>query len=334
MSHIAPNRREILKSLVGATAALMVGSYSSAQSVPSTRPASDRLGELLPLRKLGKTGAMVTMLGLGGSHVGRPSEAEAQKMIETALAGGVRFFDTAFKYQGGGSETRYGKLLTPKYRDVAFLMTKCDTRDPADARRQLDESLKRLNTDYLDLWQMHENTSVADVNQRIDNKVIDVFIEAKEKGKVKHIGFTGHTTPASHVQMLERVGKEKSDSLETCQMPINVADPSFNSFVLGVLPKLVDRGYGVLAMKTLAGGGLVGRGRTRIVPDLISITEALHFVWSLPVSCLISGPDSAAQYQQTINIAKSFKALDDKQRNDLVAKVATAAGRSVESYKA
>lgn len=328
------NRREILRTLVAATAGLMIGSSTSAQTLPSTRPAGDRFGELLPLRKLGKTGAMVTMLGLGGSHVGRPSEAEAQKMIETAIAGGVRFFDTAFKYQAGGSETRYGKFLTPKYRDVAFLMTKCDTRDPADARRQLDQSLKRLNTDYLDLWQMHENTSVADVNQRIDNKVLDVFMDAKAKGKVKHIGFTGHTTPASHVQMLERVGKEKSDVLETCQMPINVADPSFNSFVLGVLPKLVDRGYGVLAMKTLTGGGLVGRGRTRIVPDLVSITEALHFVWSLPVSCLISGPDSAAQYQQTIDIAKSFKPLDDKQRNDLVAKVAAAAGRAVESYKA
>jgi aryl-alcohol dehydrogenase-like predicted oxidoreductase len=331
------NRREALKALFGMTAALLVppGFVLDAQTIaPTSQPTRDRLGELLPLRRLGKTGAMVTMLGLGGSHVGRPSEAEAQKMIETALAGGVRFFDTAYKYQNGGSETRYGKFLTPKYRDVAFLMTKCDTRDPADARKQLDESLKRLNTDYLDLWQMHENTSVDDVNQRINNKVLDVFVEAKEKGKVKHIGFTGHTTPDTHVLMLDRVGKEKGDVLETCQMPINVADPSYSSFVLRVLPRLVERGYGVLAMKTLAGGGFGGRqGAPKVVPDLVSVADALHFVWSLPVSTLISGPNSAAQYEETIAIAKSFKLMDEQRRNQLIAKISAVAGKGVEYYK-
>jgi aryl-alcohol dehydrogenase-like predicted oxidoreductase len=329
------NRREILKSLVGMTAALMVPGAVLGQTTAPAGPARDRLGELLPQRKLGKTGAMVTMLGLGGSHVGRPSEAEAEKMIETAIAGGVRFFDTAVVYQNGGSEERYGKFLTPKYRDIIFLMTKSRTQEPAKTKKDLDDSLRRMKTDYIDLWQMHENTSVDDVNMRLDNGVLEVLLDAKAKGKVKHIGFTGHTTPDAHLRMIERVKAEKKSVLETCQMPINVADPSYNSFILQVLPKLVEEGYGVLAMKTLSGGAITGgRGGTGgIVPSKVTLADALHFVWSLPVSCLISGPNSAAQYQETINIAKSFKMLDEKRRQEIIAAAAPMAGKGVENYK-
>jgi aryl-alcohol dehydrogenase-like predicted oxidoreductase len=332
------NRREILKSLFGMTAALMLPEMSAGQQAPATSPATvrDRYGELLPQRRLGKTGAMVTMLGLGGSHVGRPSEAEAQKIIETAIAGGVRFFDCAVVYQNGGAETRYGQFLTPKYRDVIFLMTKSQTQKPEDTRKDLEDSLRRLKTDYLDLWQMHDHRSIEDVDARIDNGVIEVLLDAKAKGRVKHIGFTGHWQASVHMHMLDRLARDKKDVLETCQMPINLADPSFNSFVLKVLPEVVRRGYGVLAMKTLAGGGFGGRGSNpRIVPGVVTAADALQFAWSLPISCLISGPDSAVQYQETIDIARSFKALDEQRRMELIAKVAPLVkNNNIEYYKA
>jgi predicted aldo/keto reductase-like oxidoreductase len=345
------NRRDVLKSLAAMTAALMVpvgraaaqatqpaagpGSKTTmADGAATTQPATrDRYGDLLPQRKLGRTGAMVTMLGIGGSHVGRiRDEAAAQKLIETAIEGGVRFFDSAVVYQNGGSESRLGRLLTPKYRDVAFLMTKTQAATAAEARKQLDDSLKRLNTDYLDLWQMHEYMSAEMVDTRLKGGVLEVFLEAQQKGKVRYIGFTGHATPQSHLRMLEHM-KEKGDPLQTCQMPINVADPSFNSFILQVLPALVQRGYGVCAMKTLAGSGFTNRGAVRVVPNLISVEECLQFVWSLPVSTLISGPDNAEQFAQTISYAKRFKALDDEARKGLIAKVAGVAGRGVEYYK-
>lgn len=339
------NRRDLLKSVLALTAGLMAPATARAAegtaaapgalaSVPATQPAHDKFGDLLPQRKLGRTGAWVTMLGIGGSHIGRMSEDEAQKTIETAIAGGVRFFDTAVVYQNGGSESRLGRLLTPKYRDVVFLMTKTRAPDAATARKHLDESLARLKTDYLDLWQMHEYLTVDDVNTRLDQKALDVFIEAKEKGKVKHIGFTGHVTPDTHLRMLERM-KPLNDPLETCQMPINVADPSYSSFILKVLPELVKRGYGVCAMKTLAGGGFGGRNaKGPIVPDRLSVADALHFVWSLPVSVLISGPDNAAQFKNTLEIARSYSGMTDDQRNALIQKIADSAGRGTEYYKA
>jgi uncharacterized protein len=337
------NRREMLKTLLAATAAISAPAALFGQGQPTTQPiARDRYGDLLPQRKLGKTGAWVTMLGLGGSHVGRPSEAEAQKMVETAIAGGVRFFDTAVVYQNGGSEERLGKFLTPKYRDVVFLMTKSMAEDAAAARKDLDDSLRRLKTDYIDLWQMHDHPSAANVDKRIDGGVIEAFMDAKAKGKVKHIGFTGHVTPDAHLRMIDRVAKEKGDVLETCQMPINLADPTYSSFILRVLPALLEHGHGVLAMKTLAGGGFVGLRGSRgplsnakqVVPDRVSVADALHFVWSLPVSCLISGPDTAEQFNQTIALARSYSGMTEDRRKELIAKVADAAGTAVEYYKA
>lgn len=263
-------------------------------------------------------------------------------MIEASIAGGVRFFDSAAVYQAGDSETRFGKFLTPKYRDVSFLMTKTMAEDAATARKELDDSLRRLQTDYIDLWQMHDHPSADNVNKRIDGGVVDVFMDAKAKGKVKHIGFTGHVTPDAHLRMIDRVSREKNNCLETCQMPINVADPNYNSFILKVIPKLLENGYGVLAMKTLAGSGFVGLrgtqgplpGGRRVVPDRMTVADALHFVWSLPVSCLISGPDSAEQFTQTIGIARAFSGMNEDRRKELIAKVADISGNGLEYYKA
>jgi len=338
-----PNRREVLKSLLGLTAALMTpelfGAVASAVPPAAPAPARDRFGELLPQRQLGRKGPMVTMLGLGGAHVGfMSSDATAQKTIETAIAGGIRYFETASNYSGGRSEERYGQFLTPKYRDAIFLATKTQSSDASRARRELDMSLRRMKTDYIDLWHMHSLHDREDVDRRIDAGVLDVFLEARQKGKVRHLGFTGHVTPDSHLHMLAR-GVEKGDPFTACQMPINVLDPSYHSFILNYVPKALAAGVGVLAMKTLSNGGffqrqggLLGSG-TKLIPDRLSVAEALYFVWSLPVSVLVSGADNPAMIQEKIDLARSFQGMDEQRRQALVRKVADLAGTTIETYK-
>ena len=314
-------RRNFLESLAGLTSGLLLSGSEVLSSV------SDRWGELLPQRKLGKTGESVTMLGAGGAHIGRMDERNAQATIEAAIEGGVRFFDTAESYRDGRSERYYGRFLVPKYRDEVFLMTKTTARDAETARQHLHGSLKRLDTDYLDLWQMHSVQSPQDVDRRIENGVLDVIEEAKVSGKVRHIGFTGHRLPEGHQRVLER-----TDVFETCQMPMNVTDPNYRSFIKGVLPTLVERDYGVLAMKTLADGGFF-EGGSSVVPDYVSIREALHFVWSLPVSVLITGAENVEQMEEKIGLARSFERMSEEQRKALVRKVADLENAEFEWYK-
>ena len=326
-------RRSVLKWLGGFTAGILLSTQTNAEAKDSQ---SDRLGKLLPLRTLGRTGEAVTMLGVGGAHIGGMSERDAQEAIEIALQGGVRFFDTAESYQSGGSETRYGKLLTPKYRDVIYLMTKTQARNAEDARRHLEESLSRLNTDYLDLWQVHSVNTPEDVENRIANGVFEVAAEAKASGKVRHLGFTGHYQPNTMLKVMEA-----SDLFDTCQMPVNLADPNYSSFIKQVMPKLMEQNIGVLAMKTLANGGFFGgssHGRhgdnPKIVPNRVSIAEAINFAWSLPISVLITGANNPQQMQEKIELANSFTLMDEAQRQALIDKVADLAGTTVEFYKA
>lgn len=323
------DRRRFLESLAGLTAGILA----------ARRPGGadrDRLGPLLPQRLLGRTGEAVTMLGVGGWHIGRMSERDAQATIEAALAGGVRFFDSAESYQGGGSERYLGRLLTPEYRDVVFLMTKTTARDAATARAHLEGSLRRLRTDSLDLWQVHSITGPEDVDGRIEAGVLEVVQKAQASGKVRYVGFTGHTRPSAHLRMLER-----TDLFETCQMPVNLADPSYESFIEQVMPVLVERKVGILAMKTLSNGGFFGGSRhgehgpnPRLVPHRVSIREALHFAWSLPISVLITGPDDVAQMEEKIGLARSFEGMGEAERQQLIERVADLAGPRVEFYKA
>ena len=326
-------RRSVLKWLGGFTAGILLSTQANAEDKTAK---SDRLGKLLPLRTLGRTGEAVTMLGVGGAHIGGMSERDAQEAIEIALQGGVRFFDTAESYQSGGSETRYGKLLTPKYRDVIYLMTKTQARNAEDARRHLEESLSRLNTDYLDLWQVHSVNTPEDVENRIANGVFEVAAEAKASGKVRHLGFTGHYQPNTMLKVMEA-----SDLFDTCQMPVNLADPNYSSFIKQVMPKLMEQNIGVLAMKTLANGGFFGgssHGRhgdnPKIVPNRVSIAQAINFAWSLPISVLITGANNPRQMQEKIELANSFTLMDEAQRQALIDKVADLAGTTVEFYKA
>lgn len=333
-------RRSLLKWLAGLTTGLILTSQTNVKgqqkSDLTNHTLTDRWGKLLPLRTLGQTGEAVTMLGVGGAHLGGLSERDAQETIEIALQGGVRFFDTARMYQSGGSETMMGKLLTPKYRDDIYLMSKTTAQNAEDARRDLEDSLRALNTDHLDLWQVHSVNSPDDVSDRISNGVWSVMAEAKASGKVRHIGFTGHSQPAAHLQVLA-----ESDIFDTCQMPINLADPSYSSFIKQVMPQLVERKIGVIAMKSLANGGFFGgsaHGQSgsnpKIVPNLVSIAEAVHFAWSMPISVLVTGFNNPQQMQEKVALANSFVAMNESQRQNLIDKVAGLAGRTVEFYKA
>lgn len=336
------NRRAFLQSLAAVTTGLAwqrraAGDPTAATAAP--QPAErDKLGELLPTRLFGRTGKRITMLGLGGWHMGAMNESDAQRCIEIALEGGVRFFDSAESYHERLSQQRIGMFLH-KHRESLWLMTKTNSPDPKVAQRHLDEALLDMRTDYLDLWQIHAVGSVDDVNGRVANGVLDVFLKAKAEGKVKHIGFTGHTTPGAHRRMLE-IDDERGGVLETCQMPVNVADPSYESFVTNVMPELVKRNFGVLAMKSLGGGTFMGRpfGRKKLkgtaVPDRVSLRDALHFALSMPVSSLISGPDTPEQFAETIRIVREFHGMDEAYRKTLVDKVADLAGNNLEWYKA
>ena len=210
------------------------------------------MGKFYPKGKLGKTGEYVTMLGTGGYHIGWTTERDAQEVIEAALEGGVRFFDTAESYSDGRSEERYGKYLTPKYRDLIFLMTKSTGQDAKTVQEHLEGSLRRLKVDHVDLYQVHSIRTPEDVDNRIANGVLDVLQKAKQDGKIRHIGFTGHQNPYAHAHMLERT--KDSDIFDAVLMPVNVLDPSYFSFTENVLPKALDREPGVLAIKSLADG--------------------------------------------------------------------------------
>ena len=328
------DRRAFLKSLAGLTTGILLSSGSTEGGAEEA--ASDRLGPLLPTRRLGRTGEAVTMLTVGGWHIGDMQEAEAQKTIEIALEGGVRFFDTAETYQNGGSESRLGKLLVPKYRDDVFLMTKTTARNANEAWTHLESSLTRLNTDRLDLWQVHAVRNPADVDERIENGVFDVMLEAKESGKTRYIGFTGHSSPAAHQRVLEQ-----TDIFDACQLAMNLTDINYESFIEKVVPTLIERNIGVIGMKSLANGGFFGgrqHGRhgtnPKVVPDRVSVSEAVRFVFALPVSTLVTGPDNPEQMQEKIDIAKNFIGMEDDERQRLIEKVEDMAGTTVEFYKA
>ncbi len=332
-------RREFLKSLAILSSSVIVSDNLLAGQY-ITGP-SDKFGEVLPYRILGNTGEKVTMLGLGGFHVGWTTEKDAQEVVEKAMEGGIRFFDTAESYDNGGSETRYGKYLVPKYRDQVFIMTKSAARDAKTAKEHLEGSLKRMNCDVIDLWQIHSIRTPEDVDNRLEKEVLEVFQKAKEEGKVRHIGFTGHQNPFAHKQMLDST--KQNNPFTTVQMPVNVIDPHWHSFMQNVFQEAIDRNLGILAMKTLSDGRFfkekVRLGDVQyttenpLIPNALSIKEALYYVWSLPVSVLITGAENKDLLTEKIDLARNFTKLTEKERIELVERVAEYDGNKVEYYK-
>jgi len=328
------DRRMFLKSLAGVTAGLTLAGTTQAQTKER-----DRLGDVLPKRKLGRTKEYVTMLGTGGYHVGWTTERDAQEVIEAAMEGGVRFFDTAESYAEGTSETRYGKYLTPKYRDLIFLTSKSTGKDAKTVREHLEASLKRLKTDHIDLYQVHSVTTPEDVDSRIQLGVLDVLLKAKEEGKIRYLGFTGHQNPFAHARMLEKT--RESDIFDSVLMPVNVLDQTYFSFTQNIMQKALDRNLGICAIKSLADGRFFAKKEQAnwtsddpVIPNHLSIKEAMHFVWSLPVTVLISGNENATFMREKIDLARTFSKLTEEQKLTLIERVKNIAlTGKVEYYK-
>lgn len=328
------DRRMFIKSLAGVTAGLTLAGTTQAQTKEH-----DRIGDVLPKRKLGRTKEYVTMLGTGGFHVGWTTERDAQEVVEAAMEGGVRFFDTAESYADGTSETRYGKYLTPKYRDLIFLTSKSTGKNAKTVREHLEGSLKRLKTDHIDLYQVHSIETPEDVDSRIQLGVLDVLLKAKEEGKIRYLGFTGHQNPFAHARMLEKT--TESDLFDSVLMPVNVLDQTYFSFTQNIMQKALDRNLGICAIKSLADGRFFARKEQAnwtsddpVIPNHLSIKEAMHFVWSLPVTVLISGNENATFMREKINLARTFSTLTETQKSALIDKVKDIAlTGKVEYYK-
>lgn len=276
----------------------------------------------MPMRTLGRTGVKTSIVGLGGWHLGfkHIDEELSVRMIRTAIDNGINFMDNCWDYNEGASEERMGKALRDGYRERAFLMTKIDGRTKKDAAKQLDESLKRLQTDHIDLVQHHEVLRFEDPHRIFDEDGANAaLIEAREAGKISYIGFTGHKDPRIHLYMLE-VAKEFGFEFDTVQMPLNVMDAHYRSFEKLVLPELVNDNIGVLGMKALANG-------TILESKTVSAIECLHYAMNLPTSVVITGCESMKNLEQALTAARTFKPLTDEQVNDILGRTAKAAAR-------
>jgi len=300
------NRREF----IGMTAAslLVAGKLSG----------DTKLTNGIPYRTLGRTGEKVSLIGLGGYHLGSQSDPEESiRIIRTGIDAGINFLDNCWDYNGGESELRMGKALRDGYRQKAFLMTKIDGRNKAAATAQLNESLRRLQTDRIDLLQFHEVIRDSDPDRVFAEGAMEVVQEAQKAGKVRFIGFTGHKSPDIHLKMLATASKH-GFRFDAVQMPLNVMDAHFNSFEKKVLPILTKEGVGVLGMKSM-GDKVILRSKTA------TAIECLQYAMNLPTSVVITGCDSVAILQQALNAARSFQPMDSSQVAALLAKTAKAA---------
>ena len=314
---ISFTRREFVKLTMSAGVA-----FGAAPSVWS----ADSKGDI-PYRALGRTGEKVSMVGLGGYHVGTPPQEEGIRLIRSALDRGVNFMDNCWDYLDGESEVRMGKALKDGYRAKAFLMSKIDGQTKSAAARQIDESLKRLQTDHVDLMQFHEVIRPTDPDRIFGSGgSVEAMLEAKKAGKVRFIGFTGHKDPDIHLKMLQ-TAKDHQFRFDAVQMPLNVMDAHFRSFEKKVLPVLVKEEIGVLGMKSMAAGNIL-QSRT------VSAIECLHYAMNLPTSVVITGIDSMRVLDQAIEAARTFKPMSKDEVTALLSRTAkVAASGRFEPFK-
>lgn len=290
-------------------------------------PAQARSGEMI-YRSLGRTGERVSVLGLGGHHIGRiQDEQESIKLIRNAIDRGINFMDNSWDYHNGGSEMRMGKALQNGYRQKVFLMTKIDGRTKKAAMDQIDESLKRLQVDYVDFMQHHEVIRMEDPDRIFaSGGANEAMLEAKKAGKIRYIGFTGHKDPLVHLRMLQ-VAAENQFRFDAVQMPLNAMDAHFRSFERQVLPVLVKEQIGVLGMKSMGDPYLL---RSKTITPL----ECLQYTMNLPISTLITGIESMRILDQAFEAVSTFKPLNQAQVTALLDRTRTAAAKGeYELYK-
>jgi len=279
-------------------------------------------------RNLGRTGEKVSMMGLGGYHIGnQKDEQESIRIIRTAIDNGVNFLDNCWDYNGGESEVRMGKALRDGYRQRAFLMTKIDGRTRSSATQQLEESLRRLQTDHIDLLQFHEIIRMEDPERVFAAGAgMEAVVEAQKAGKVRYIGFTGHKSPDMHLKMLDTADAHQFH-FDAVQMPLNVMDAHFNSFGKKVLPVLVKKEIGVLGMKPM-GSGMILRS------NVVQPVECLHYAMNLPTSVVITGCDSLEILESSLQAARTFRPMSVTEVAGLLAKtMESARDGKYEGYK-
>ena len=273
----------------------------------------------IPYRPLGRTRERVSLVGLGGYHLGKQADPqESIRIIRKGLDDGINFLDNCWDYNGGESEIRMGNALRDGYRQKAFLMSKIDGRTKAAAMSQINESLRRLQTDRIDLLQFHEVIRDTDPGRIFaDGGALEAVLEAQKAGKIRYIGFTGHKSPEIHLKMLDTAAKH-GFTFDAVQMPLNVMDAHFDSFERRVLPILLKNDIGVLGMKPM-GDHFILESKTA------SAVDCLHYAMNLPTSVVITGCDSFPILQQALDAARGFRPLDSSQVAALLAKTAKAA---------
>ena len=278
------------------------------------------MASTIPTRPLGRTGVQVSAIGVGGWHLSLPhvDKALALRIVHGAFDRGITFFDNSWDYNDGESERRMGEALSDGRRQRVFLMTKIDGRSRAEAARQLEESLTRLRTDCIDLVQHHEVIRFDDPHRIFDEDGANrALVDARQAGKLRFIGFTGHKDPHVHLHTLD-VARDHAFAFDAVQMPLNVMDAHYRSFGRMVLPRLVDDGVGVLGMKPLANGGIL-RSKT------VSATECLRYALTLPTSVVITGIDAMEILEQACEVAREFEPMTDTDMAALLSRTANAA---------
>jgi len=317
LSHRQVSRRRFLE---------IAASITAMCSVRTELWATEERGGI-PYKSFGSTGEKVSAIGLGGYHIGRPSDEESLRIIRTAIDGGINFMDNCWDYNDGASEVKMGKALRDGYRQKVFLMSKIDGRDKKTAAAQIEESLRRLATDHIDLMQMHEVIRMNDPERVFaSGGGMEALLEAKKAGKIRFIGFTGHKSPDIHLHML-KTADEHNFRLDAVLMPVNVMDAHFESFVGKVMPVLVEKKIAIQTMKPI-GGGVILQSKT------VSAPECLRFAMSQPSDVVITGCDSLEMVQQALNTARNFKPMTQEELASLLGRTAAAAAQGkFEMYK-
>jgi aryl-alcohol dehydrogenase-like predicted oxidoreductase len=306
------SRREFFQSVLGSAAAATMAEAVLAQTSAGSTG--------IPTRVLGRTKERVSILCLGGWHIGAAQDkAEAVRIMHAAIDEGITFFDNAWDYHNGRSEEWMGEALaSPSRRNKVFLMTKNCERDHAGSMKCLEDSLRRLRTDRLDLWQFHEMVYDSDPDWVIEKGGLKAALEAQKAGKVRYIGFTGHKDPRIHLKMLA-----KDHPWDTAQMPINVMDAHYRSFQKQVVPECLKKNVGVIGMKSLGGGSPRGR-----IPSVGQVTaqECIRYSLSLPVATLVVGIQTMEDLKQDVALARGFKPMPDAEKTQLLTRVREEAG--------
>lgn len=303
--------RRVLLQMLPASLLACMGNIEARS--PSSRPP-----ESVPVRELGSTGVRVSMIGLGGFHIGKiNSDQESIAIVRSAVDRGITFLDNCWDYNEGKSEERVGRALLDGYRNRAFLMTKIDGRTKKAATDQIEQSLRRLKTDHIDLVQIHEVIRMTDPDRCFREGCVEALLDAKQAGKLRFVGFTGHKDPAIHLAMLDAADAH-GFRFDTVQMPLNVMDAHFRSFEKNVLPKLVEKRIGVLGMKSMGSG-------TILKSNTVTAAECISYALSLPTSVVITGCDSMNILDQAIRIATSFAPMTKTDMAALLARTSEAA---------